>query len=77
MNGIGARVRRYRLQRDMSIPCLARAVGLSPRYVEMIEAGTRTPAVSVLYRLGEALEVPAGAFLEDQTELPDTLVRAS
>lgn len=68
MNRIGERIKRRRVERELSVPKLADAIGKTPRYVEMIEAGGRTPSVDTLYRLAEALDVSPAAFLVDTDE---------
>jgi XRE family transcriptional regulator, fatty acid utilization regulator len=66
MKRIGARVRTRRLAAGLSVPRLARATGATPRYVEMIEAGTRIPSVPMLYRLAAALHTTAADLLTDE-----------
>jgi transcriptional regulator with XRE-family HTH domain len=74
MNRIGIRVRAHRLRCGLSVPGLARAIGASTRYVEMIEAGHRLPSIPMLYRLAEALDVDAGELLSgDLDDAPNPL----
>jgi len=54
--GIGARVRRLRLERDLSQRDLS-APGISYAYISRIEAGARTPSVKALRRIAGKLGV--------------------
>jgi transcriptional regulator with XRE-family HTH domain len=54
---IGALVRLYRMQRRMSTVSLATHAGITVRYLEMIEGGSKTPSVPVLRKLAKVLGV--------------------
>ncbi len=59
----GALVRLYRMQRRMSTVSLATHAGITVRYLEMIEADSKTPSVPVLRKLAKVLEVRTSALL--------------
>lgn len=64
---IGARILRYRLDRDMTQQQLADASGVASSYIARIEVGKRRPTLDVLERLAAALRVPlARLFADDQ-----------
>lgn len=66
---IGQRLRRLRLEREMSQRDLA-GPGVSPAYVSRIEAGTRQPSIKALRVLARKLRV-AVAYLETGRDLSD------
>jgi transcriptional regulator with XRE-family HTH domain len=66
---IGERVRRYRLFRGLSVTQVAKRINATPRYVEMIEAGSRTPSLPTLERLAIALDVSMADLVSDETQL--------
>lgn len=59
----GALVRLYRVQRRMSTVSLATHAGITVRYLEMIEADSKTPSVPVLRKLAKVLSVRTSALL--------------
>ncbi|MGH3772461.1 MAG: helix-turn-helix domain-containing protein [Pseudonocardiaceae bacterium] len=59
----GVLVRLYRIERRMSTVSLATHAGITVRYLEMIEAGGKTPSVPVLRKLAKVLKVRTSALL--------------
>jgi transcriptional regulator with XRE-family HTH domain len=59
----GALVRLYRIERRMSTVSLATYAGITVRYLEMIEADSKTPSVPVLRKLAKVLGVRTSALL--------------
>jgi transcriptional regulator with XRE-family HTH domain len=59
----GALVRLYRIQRRMSTVSLATHAGITVRYLEMIEADSKTPSLPVLRRLAKVLGVRTSALV--------------
>jgi transcriptional regulator with XRE-family HTH domain len=59
----GALVRLYRIQRRMRTVSLATHAGLTARYLEMIEAGSKTPSLPVLRKLARVLGVRTSALV--------------
>lgn len=62
---VARNVRRYRLERAMSLGELARRSGLSKQTLSKIEQGTGNPTVETLSLLGAALDVPARRLLTE------------
>lgn len=60
---IGALVRLHRVERRMGPVSLATHAGITVRYLEMIEAGTKTPSLPVLRRLAKVLGVRTSALI--------------
>ncbi len=54
----GRNLRRLRLEHRLTQEELAETAGVSPRYVALIEAGSRNPTLSVVLELASALEIP-------------------
>ncbi|MEV7211702.1 short-chain fatty acyl-CoA regulator family protein [Kitasatospora cineracea] len=63
----GARLRRLREERGLSQAALARALDLSPSYLNQLEHDARPLTVPVLLRLTEELGVEAGYFAPSDT----------
>lgn len=59
----GALIRLYRIQRRMSTVSLATHAGITVRYLEMIEADSKTPSLSVLRTLAKVLSVRTSALV--------------
>jgi transcriptional regulator with XRE-family HTH domain len=59
-NAIGARLRGYRIHRNMSGVALARAAGISAAMLSKIEAAARIPSVPLLASLATALQLEIG-----------------
>ncbi|MGH3928283.1 MAG: helix-turn-helix domain-containing protein, partial [Pseudonocardiaceae bacterium] len=59
----GALVRLYRIERRMNTVSLATHAGITVRYLEMIEADSKTPSVPVLRKLAKVLGVRTSALL--------------
>lgn len=72
---IGQLVRLYRIDRRMSTTTLATHAGITARYLEMIESGTKTPSIDKLRKLAKVLRVRTSALVgeaisEDHEEGP-------
>ncbi len=59
----GALVRLYRIKRRMGTTSLATHAGITVRYLEMIEADSKTPSVPVLRKLAKVLGLRTSALL--------------
>ncbi|GAA2910600.1 transcriptional regulator with XRE-family HTH domain [Microbacterium keratanolyticum] len=59
----GARVRELRTERGWSQEGFAHRAELDRTYVSGIERGTRNPTLDIIYRLAQALGVPAADLL--------------
>ncbi|MET8977157.1 XRE family transcriptional regulator [Streptomyces sp. NPDC004539] len=62
---VARNVRRFRLERAMSLGELARRSGLSKQTLSKIEQGSGNPTVETLSLLGAALDVPARRLLTE------------
>ncbi|GAB2733823.1 hypothetical protein GCM10027174_03180 [Salinifilum aidingensis] len=65
---LGARVRRVRAQRAVSVRALADAIGVSPATISQIERGRTGLSAVRLGRIAEALDTSATAILEAETQ---------
>jgi len=63
---IGARVKRLRGERDITLDALAKRTGFSKGYLSRIENGKKTPPLGTWARVAEALEVQLGALLQQR-----------
>ena len=60
---IGANIRKYRTERNMSQYQLAEILGLTPNYVSMIERGEKCPSLPILVKTANTLNVSADMLL--------------
>lgn len=60
---IGALIRTYRHQRRLTTVYVATHAEITSRYLEMIEAGTKTPTIDTLRRIARVLGVRTSALL--------------
>ena len=68
---IGANVRRYRLQADLTQARVAEIIGVDRAYISALERGERNPTALSLWQVSEALGVHIGKFF-DETALTST-----
>jgi len=64
---IGERLRRLRMQTNLSLDALARKTGVSKPMLGQIERGTSNPTVATLWKIASGLGVPFTTFLADVT----------
>ena len=60
---IGQLIRLYRIDRKKSTVSVATHAGITVRYLEMIEANTKTPSLPVLRKLAKVLGVRTSALI--------------
>ena len=63
---IGQLIRLYRINRKMTMARVATHAGISARYLEMIESGTKIPSVPTLRRIAGVLGVRTSALVGDE-----------
>jgi transcriptional regulator with XRE-family HTH domain len=61
---VGARIRRARTARGMSLRALAREIGVSASLISQIETGKSQPSVSTLYAITTALSIPVESLFD-------------
>lgn len=72
---IGQRLRELRLERQVRQSDLARELGISPAYLNLLEKGRRTMQFPLLLRALELLEVELEGFMSSvQAERPDEIL---
>ena len=79
---IGVRLRRLREERGLTQRALARALDISPSYVNQLESNQRPVTAAVLLKLADALDIDLTQFSTDATDrlaaqLRDVLTDAS
>lgn len=74
---VGARIKRYRLRQGRSQTVVAGLVGITERYLSLIENGRRTPSPAVLAALADELSVPIASLLSDDVPRKETIVSLS
>lgn len=68
LKSFGARVREFRLKKELSQLDLARLAKLDPSYVGGIERGERNAGIRNVHRLADALGVSAADLFRDGAE---------
>lgn len=66
---VGERIRTVRLHRTLTQEQLANAIGIDRRSVHRYETARRDPALSMLVRIADALNVPLSLLVSDSIEL--------
>ena len=78
LSGLGAKIRRARRERDMTLEALAAASGTSVAHISRLESGERQPSLDGLLRLAFGLGVPFEELFEEPEEPgPGTVVRGA
>jgi transcriptional regulator with XRE-family HTH domain len=72
---IGAKIRKLRLSRKMTLQAVARGTGYSPALISQIENGNVSPPISTLSKLSKFFEVKIGMFFVDDEVSPYEVVR--
>ncbi|MFE5140291.1 helix-turn-helix domain-containing protein [Streptomyces fagopyri] len=66
---IGERIRTARLHRGLTQEQLANLLGIDRRSIHRYETARRDPALSMLVRIADALDVPLAAVVSTSIEL--------
>ena len=61
---IGANIRKYRIQKDVSQEHVALESGIHPAYISKLERGEKCPTIDTLYRLANALGIPVYKLID-------------
>ena len=72
---IGANIRKYRIQKDVSQEHLALESGIHPAYISKLARGEKCPTIDTLYRLAKALGIPVYKLIDidgDMDNISDT-----
>ena len=70
---VAKNIRRFRLNKKMSLEELARLSGLTKGYVSKIENSGKAPPFSTLIRIARALDTDTSLFLANDSEIPEDL----
>ncbi len=73
---VGAQVKRWRLERGMTLAKVAERASLNIGYLSQIENDKASPSLTCLASIGDALDVPIAWFFIDEVA-PPVVVRAS
>jgi len=65
-NGLGAKLRNFRVAASVSVRELARRTGVSPSLISQVEHGRVTPSVETLYRIANELGLSVGDFFSEE-----------
>ncbi len=73
---VGAQIRRWRVERGLTLAVVSERSGLNVGYLSQIENGKASPSISCLSALGQALDVPIAWFFMGDVPAPK-VVRAA
>jgi transcriptional regulator with XRE-family HTH domain len=65
---LGAKIRRYRKQQQLTLAELAEQCDISPSFLSQIERDQANPSVTTLYAIADKFGVPVASFFEEPTE---------
>ena len=71
-NKVGERIRYHRLQRGMSQEKLALMAGINPAFLGHLERGLKSPTMTTLDKIVEALGLSYSEFFDDTIRPEDT-----
>jgi transcriptional regulator with XRE-family HTH domain len=75
---LGERLRRLRLQHELSLEALATATGLTKGFLSLVERGHKAPSISTLLKVSQVFKISVGGLLGEPrpAEPTHSLVRA-
>ncbi|WP_161524751.1 helix-turn-helix domain-containing protein [Alteribacter lacisalsi] len=68
MKELGERIKKLRIKKGYSLRGLGDRIDTSFTHISRIESGQKTPNLSFLYKLSEALNVPMNYFFQEEWE---------
>ncbi len=75
---IGARIREFRSQKELTLQALGALTGLSPSMLSLVERGRTSPSIGTLVAISSALEVHMSDLLSAEARpSPDPVSRAN
>ncbi|MBF0118282.1 MAG: cupin domain-containing protein [Desulfobacterales bacterium] len=73
---VGERIKAVRLEKKITLDCMANETGFSIDYLKNIESGKTIPPVGALLQIAKALEMNSGFFLKEQDANLEKRVKA-
>ncbi len=67
-NKLGESIKKYRMQKNLSVRKLASLMFISPATVSRWETGAREPSLDALYKISEVLDVKPSLLLSESSE---------
>ncbi len=74
---VGKNLRRYRMQRSLSLEKLSKLSGVSRAMLGQIELGQSAPTINVLWKIARALKLPFSALITQSGHAGTVVLRAS
>jgi quercetin dioxygenase-like cupin family protein len=75
-SSLGARIKKARTEKKVSLDNLANDTGFSIDYLKRIEAGKEIPSVGCLLQIARSLEIDSALFLKEQESTLSRRIRA-
>lgn len=75
MEELGAKIRRTRKERGLTLTRLAADAGFTKGYISQVERGLVNPSISALDKMARVLKMPIGFFLEEEENLEAQYVK--
>jgi len=76
-NNLGSRIKRLRIDRDLTIVALADMVGVTPGFISQIENGQANPQLDTLEVIAKCLNTSAAYLLMESKDVEDLLATLS
>ena len=73
---VGAKIKKFRMQKKMSLEQIANDTGCSIEYLKSIENGREKPPVGTLLQIARALQIDSGDLLKEQQQNLNARVKA-
>src|ERR1035437_4091890 len=65
---IGAKIKKFRLSKKLTLQNVAKEVGFSPALISQIENNNVSPPIATLSRIAKFFDVKIGSFFSDEEE---------
>lgn len=73
---VGKKIKKVRVEKDISLERMANETGYSIDYIKKIEAGKKIPPVGTLLQIARALKIDSGFFLKEQEDKLNDRIQA-
>jgi len=71
-NRVGERIKYFRTCQGLSQEKLALAAGINPAFLGHLERGLKSPTITTLDKVIEALDITYGEFFDDNVDVENT-----
>ena len=76
LESVGKRIRKFRIDKSLSLENVANQTGLSVDYIKQIEAGKQIPPVGTLLQISRALQIDSGSLFKAEQKKAQERIKA-